>query len=218
MKHTNKHEIIDAQDVHIHEKSNWSTGTSRFASKGKKTIAVCAVGALLLAAGGWIAAEIYENRLDAMEDKMEQQLRQQTAIINQKKGNQGVLTQESSAASNVVASSTTAATTASTTIPAIQARSAYGVTLVESSELDGTYTAQVGYDSYVLTVKGNQATLLEVERDGDQSLEEVIFDLDKKIAYVDGDVEHYTFDGQTLTLTEVDRNIFDQDQIVFTKQ
>ena len=212
MKNTNKPEIIEVKEVQVGQNGRWELIKNRVKSMSKKSIIFLSLGAVALIIGGFVLAEIYDDKMDVMEDKIEQELRQQAVTGIQKSGDRGIITNgNDTSVGNPVASSSEAAT-------ATQPRVVYGVNIVDSSELDGTYTAQVGYDSYTLTIKGNQGTLLEVESDGDQNLEEVIFDLEKNIAYVDGDIEQYNFDGTVLTLTEVDRDIFDQDQITFTRQ
>ena len=69
-----------------------------------------------------------------------------------------------------------------------------------------------------MTVKGNQATLTEVDKDGNQDIEQVIFDLDKKLAYIDGKADSYTLNGPTLTLTEIDANDTTLEKLILTKQ
>lgn len=172
-------------------------------NRKKKTVALLAGGVLLFAVGGFALSAWYESRMDALEDRYEQAIQRQAAPINQ--GQSGALTQESRPSSPVSGESQQTPSTA------------YGIALVDQSELDGTYTATMGRDVYTLTIKGNQGTLLEVEPDGEQNIDEVVFDLEKKVAYIDGEVEEYHFDGRTLTLTELDRDAFDQDKLVFTR-
>lgn len=152
------------------------------------------------------------DRADDQEDRIEQQLysnRQQTSSSSSTSQ-----TKSSSTASSSETGSSTSATS--------QASSAYGIPLVETSELDGTYTAQQGKNHYHLTIQGNQGTLEKLESDGEQEREYLVFDLEKQVVYMDDDddddVETYTFDGSSLTLTEIDDDMFDHDQIVFTKQ
>lgn len=188
----------------------------RLLGMSKKTIILLAAGAVLLVTAGFIAAEVYENKLERLENQLEQQAKM---IQNGSQTNQQVASSASRTRSDASSTSTESANAAATTATAGQsASSAYGIPLVETSELDGTYTATVGNDQYVLTVKGNQASLTETDYDGDQDMEQVIFDLDKKIAYVDGEAETYTVSGNTLTFTEIDNNLFQQDTITFTRQ
>ncbi|NQI72823.1 hypothetical protein HO590_06350 [Streptococcus suis] len=46
----------------------------------------------------------------------------------------------------------------------------------------------------------------------------VIFDLDKKLAYIDGEADSYTLNGPTLTLTEIDANDTTLEKLILTKQ
>ncbi|HEM4558354.1 TPA: hypothetical protein U1Z93_002293 [Streptococcus suis] len=187
----------------------WESVKNKVAGMSKKSIILLSVGALALTTIGFVAAEVYENKLEALENQIEQQV----GIVDYDDDNQQVVATASS--STATTNATTAVTNAAS---ASQLASSYGVKLVDTSELDGTYTATSGNDTYTLTVKGNQATLTEVDNDGDQDIEQVIFDLDKKLAYIDGESDTYALNGTTLTLTEIDANDTTLDKLTFTKQ
>ncbi|HEL1613542.1 TPA: hypothetical protein TXL52_001633 [Streptococcus suis] len=193
----------------------WESVKNKVAGMSKKSIILLSVGALALTTIGFVAAEVYENKLEALENQIEQQV----GIVDYDDDNQQVV---ATASSSSTVSSSTATTNAATAVTnaasASQLASSYGVKLVDTSELDGTYTATSGNDTYTLTVKGNQATLTEVDNDGDQDIEQVIFDLDKKLAYIDGEADTYALNGTTLTLTEIDANDTTLDKLTFTKQ
>ncbi|HFI0057259.1 TPA: hypothetical protein ACGORT_000590 [Streptococcus suis] len=217
MENQNENKQIIEQEVQTEEKASLLTSLKTKVSKmSKKSIILLSAGALLLVTGGFVAAEIYENRLEALETQVEQSLGLSDDDDNQVTTAQSVVASSSSTAS----SSTTAAASSTTTtaITAEQVATGYGITLVDSSELDGTYTATVGNDTYTLTIKGNQGSLVEVDNDGEQDSELVILDLEKKIAYIDGEADTYSLSGSTLTLTEVDTNDTTLDKISFTKQ
>ncbi|HEL2058580.1 TPA: hypothetical protein TY768_001780 [Streptococcus suis] len=216
MENQNENKQIIEQEVQTEEKASLLTSLKTKVSKmSKKSIILLSAGALLLVTGGFVAAEIYENRLEALETQVEQSLG-----LSDDDDNQVTTAQSVVASSNTTtASSTTAASSATATaVTAEQVAANYGITLVESSELDGTYTATVGNDSYTLTIKGNQGSLVEVDNDGEQDSELVVLDLEKKIAYIDGEADTYSLSGSTLTLTEVDTNDTTLDKISFTKQ
>ncbi|HEM3587451.1 TPA: hypothetical protein U1B91_000714 [Streptococcus suis] len=179
----------------------WESVKQKVTGMSKKSIILLSVGALALVTAGFVVAEVYENKLEALGNQIERQV----GIADD--NNQQVIAQAN-------ASSTSSVNTTS----ASQLATSYGVKLVDTSELDGTYTATSGNDSYTLTVKGNQATLTEVDKDGDQDIEQVIFDLDKKLAYIDGEADSYTLNGPTLTLTEIDANDTTLEKLTFTKQ
>ncbi|MGU8049581.1 DUF3642 domain-containing protein [Streptococcus suis] len=193
----------------------WESVKQKVTGMSKKSIILLSVGALALTTIGFVAAEVYENKLEALENQIEQQV----GIVDYDDDNQQVV---ATASSSSTVSSSTATTNAATAVTnaasASQLASSYGVQLVDTSELDGTYTATSGNDTYTLTVKGNQATLTEVDNDGDQDIEQVIFDLDKKLAYIDGEADTYALNGTTLTLTEIDANDTTLDKLTFTKQ
>ncbi|HEL1660801.1 DUF3642 domain-containing protein [Streptococcus suis] len=212
----NKHqqqEII--QVVENKQTGVWESVKQKVTGMSKKSIILLSVGALALTTIGFVAAEVYENKLEALENQIEQQV----GIVDYDDDNQQVV---ATASSSSTVSSSTATTNAATAVTnaasASQLASSYGVQLVDTSELDGTYTATSGNDTYTLTVKGNQATLTEVDNDGDQDIEQVIFDLDKKLAYIDGEADTYALNGTTLTLTEIDANDTTLDKLTFTKQ
>ena len=217
MENQNENKQIIEQEVQTEEKASLLTSLKTKVSKmSKKSIILLSAGALLLVTGGFVVAEIYENRLDALETQVEQSLGLSDDDDNQVTTAQSVVASSSSTAS----SSTTAAASSTTTtaITAEQVAAGYGITLVDSSELDGTYTPTVGNDTYTLTIKGNQGSLVEVDNDGEQDSELVVLDLEKKIAYIDGEADTYSLSGSTLTLTEVDTNDTTLDKISFTKQ
>ncbi|HEL1584207.1 TPA: hypothetical protein TXJ06_000917 [Streptococcus suis] len=192
----NQQEIIEVQDGNGQKTGLWQTAKDKLAGMSKKTIVLLSVGALVLVTGGFVAAEVFENRFEVIEDRIERQV--------------GAVDYDDDDKYEVASSNATTTATASQT--------ANGVKLVDTSDLDGTYTATSGNDIYTLTVTGNQATLVEADNDGDRDSDIIIFDLDKKLAYVDGEAETYTISGKTLTLTEVDSNDTTKDQLVFTKQ
>ncbi|MGU7818253.1 DUF3642 domain-containing protein [Streptococcus suis] len=180
----------------------WESVKQKVTGMSKKSIILLSVGALALVTAGFVAVEVYENKLEALGDQIERQVE-----IADDDDNQQVIAQ-------VNASSASSVNTTS----ASQLATSYGVKLVDTSELDGTYTAPSGNATYTLTVKGNQATLTEVDNDGDQDIEQVIFDLDKKLAYIDGEADSYTLNGPTLTLIEIDANDTTLEKLTFTKQ
>lgn len=205
----NKHQQQEIIEVTENKKTGaWESVKNKVAGMSKKSIILLSVGALALTTIGFVAAEVYENKLEALENQIEQQV----GIVDYDDDNQQVV---ATASSSSTVSSSTAITNAAS---ASQLASSYGVKLVDTSELDGTYTATSGNDTYTLTVKGNQATLTEVDNDGDQDIEQVIFDLDKKLAYIDGEADTYALNGTTLTLTEIDANDTTLDKLTFTKQ
>ncbi|MDW8750375.1 hypothetical protein Q7W34_02785 [Streptococcus suis] len=212
----NKHQQQEIIEVTENKKTGaWESVKNKVAGMSKKSIILLSVGALALTTIGFVAAEVYENKLEALENQIEQQV----GIVDYDDDNQQVV---ATASSSSTVSSSTATTNAATAVTnaasASQLASSYGVKLVDTSELDGTYTATSGNDTYTLTVKGNQATLTEVDNDGDQDIEQVIFDLDKKLAYIDGEADTYSLNGTTLTLTEIDANDTTLDKLTFTKQ
>lgn len=193
----------------------WESVKSQVAGMSKKSIILLSVGALTLATIGFVAGEVYENKLDALENQIEQQV----GIVDYDDDNQQVVaTANSSSVASSSSVTTNAATVTTNALSVSDLAASYGVKLVDTSELDGTYTATSGNDTYTLTVKGNQATLTEVDNDGDQDIEQVIFDLDKKLAYVDGEADSYSLSGSTLTLTEIDANDTTLEKLTFTKQ
>lgn len=216
MENQNENKQIIEQEVQTEEKASLLTSFKTKVSKmSKKSIILLSAGALLLVTGGFVAAEIYENRLEALETQVEQSLGLSDDDDNQVTTAQSVVASSSSTASS---STTVASSTTTTAITAEQVAAGYGITLVDSSELDGTYTATVGNDTYTLTIKGNQGSLVEVDNDGEQDSELVVLDIEKKIAYIDGEADTYSLSGSTLTLTEVDTNDTTLDKISFTKQ
>lgn len=193
----------------------WESVKSKVAGMSKKSIILLSVGALTLVTIGFVAAEVYENKLDALENQIEQQV----GIVDYDDDNQQVVaTANSSSVASSSSVTTNAATVTTNALSVSDLAASYGVKLVDTSELDGTYTATSGNDTYTLTVKGNQATLTEVDNDGDQDIEQVIFDLDKKLAYVDGEADSYSLSNSTLTLTEIDANDTTLEKLTFTKQ
>ena len=181
----------------------WESVKQKVTGMSKKSIILLSVGALALVTAGFLVAEVYENKLEALGDQIERQV----GIADDDDDNQQVTAQANASSASSV-----------NTTSASQLATSYGVKLVDTSELDGTYTATSGNDSYTLTVKGNQATLTEVDKDGDQDIEQVIFDLDKKLAYIDGEADSYTLNGPTLTLTEIDANDTTLEKLILTKQ
>ncbi len=212
----NKHQQQEIIEVTENKKTGaWESVKNKVAGMSKKSIILLSVGALALTTIGFVAAEVYENKLEALENQIEQQV----GIVDYDDDNQQVVATASSSSTVRSSTATTNAATAVTNAAsASQLASSYGVKLVDTSELDGTYTATSGNDTYTLTVKGNQATLTEVDNDGDQDIEQVIFDLDKKLAYIDGEADTYSLNGTTLTLTEIDANDTTLDKLTFTKQ
>ncbi len=212
----NKHQQQEIIEVTENKKTGaWESVKNKVAGMSKKSIILLSVGALALTTIGFVAAEVYENKLEALENQIEQQV----GIVDYDDDNQQVVATTSSSSTVRSSTATTNAATAVTnTASASQLASSYGVKLVDTSELDGTYKATSGNDAYTLTVKGNQATLTEVDNDGDQDIEQVIFDLDKKLAYIDGEADTYALNGTTLTLTEIDANDTTLDKLTFTKQ
>ncbi|HEL1856221.1 TPA: hypothetical protein U1V12_000570 [Streptococcus suis] len=181
----------------------WEAVKQKVTGMSKKSIILLSVGALALVTAGFVVAEVYENKLEALGDQIERQV----GIADDDDDNQQVIAQANASSASSV-----------NTTSASQLATSYGVKLVDTSELDGTYTATSSNDTYTLTVKGNQATLTEVDKDGDQDIEQVIFDLDKKLAYIDGEADTYALNGTTLTLTEIDANDTTLEKLTFTKQ
>ncbi|HFI0041182.1 TPA: hypothetical protein ACGOTH_001663 [Streptococcus suis] len=207
MENKNQQEIIEVTE---NQKTGaWESVKSKVAGMSKKSIILLSVGALTLATIGFVAAEVYENKLEALENQIERQV----GIVDTDDDSQQVV-----ATANSSSATTNAATVTANALSVSELAASYGVKLVDKSELDGTYTATSGNDTYTLTVKGNQATLTEVDNDGDQDIEQVIFDLDKKLAYVDGEADSYSLSGSTLTLTEIDANDTTLEKLTFTKQ
>ncbi|HEM3717722.1 TPA: hypothetical protein U1D18_001432 [Streptococcus suis] len=213
MENKNQQEIIEVTE---NQKTGaWESVKSKVAGMSKKSIILLSVGALTLVTIGFVAAEVYENKLDALENQIERQV----GIVDYDDDNQQVVaTANSSSVASSSSVTTNAATVTTNALSVSDLAASYGVKLVDTSELDGTYTATSGNDTYTLTVKGNQATLTEVDNDGDQDIEQVIFDLDKKLAYVDGEADSYSLSGSTLTLTEIDANDTTLEKLTFTKQ
>ncbi|HFU3843057.1 TPA: hypothetical protein ACGO5P_000041 [Streptococcus suis] len=213
MENKNQQEIIEVTE---NQKTGaWESVKSKVAGMSKKSIILLSVGALTLATIGFVAGEVYENKLDALENQIEQQV----GIVDYDDDNQQVVaTANSSSVASSSSATTNAATVTTNALSVSDLAASYGVKLVDTSELDGTYTATSGNDTYTLTVKGNQATLTEVDNDGDQDIEQVIFDLDKKLAYIDGEADSYNLSGSTLTLTEIDANDTTLEKLTFTKQ
>ncbi|HFI0452214.1 hypothetical protein [Streptococcus suis] len=213
MENKNQQEIIEVTENK--QTGAWESVKSKVAGMSKKSIILLSVGALTLATIGFVAGEVYENKLDALESQIERQV----GIVDYDDDNQQVVaTANSSSAVSSSSATTNAATVTTNALSVSDLAASYGVKLVDTSELDGTYTATSGNDTYTLTVKGNQATLTEVDNDGDQDIEQVIFDLDKKLAYVDGEADSYNLSGSTLTLTEIDANDTTLEKLTFTKQ
>ena len=175
----------------------WESVKQKVTGMSKKSIILFSVGALALVTAGFVVAEVYEDKLEVLGDQIERQVG-----IADDDDNQQVIAQTN--ASSASSENTTSASQLAK--------------LVDTSELDGTYTATSGDDTYTLTVKGNQATLTEVDKDGNQDIEQVIFDLDKKLAYIDGEADSYTLNGPTLTLTEIDANDTTLEKLILTKQ
>lgn len=213
MENKNQQEIIEVTE---NQKTGaWESVKSKVAGMSKKSIILLSVGALTLVTIGFVAGEVYENKLDALENQIERQV----GIVDYDDDNQQVVaTANSSSVASSSSATTNAATVTTNALSVSDLAASYGVKLVDKSELDGTYTATSGNDTYTLTVKGNQATLTEVDNDGDQDIEQVIFDLDKKLAYVDGEADSYNLSGSTLTLTEIDANDTTLEKLTFTKQ
>ncbi|HFI0264588.1 TPA: hypothetical protein ACGOU9_001010 [Streptococcus suis] len=213
MENKNQQEIIEVTENK--QTGAWESVKSKVAGMSKKSIILLSVGAFTLATIGFVAGEVYENKLDALESQIERQV----GIVDYDDDNQQVVaTANSSSAVSSSSATTNAATVTTNALSVSDLAASYGVKLVDTSELDGTYTATSGNDTYTLTVKGNQATLTEVDNDGDQDIEQVIFDLDKKLAYIDGEADSYSLSGSTLTLTEIDANDTTLEKLTFTKQ
>ena len=180
----------------------WESVKQKVTGMSKKSIILFSVGALALVTAGFVVAEVYEDKLEVLGDQNERQV----GIVDDEDNQQ------------VIAQTNASSASSENTTSASQLATIYGVKLVDTSELDGTYTATSGDDTYTLTVKGNQATLTEVDKDGNQDIEQVIFDLDKKLAYIDGEADSYTLNGPTLTLTEIDANDTTLEKLILTKQ
>ena len=180
----------------------WESVKQKVTGMSKKSIILFSVGALALVTAGFVVAEVYEDKLEVLGDQNERQV----GIVDDEDNQQ------------VIAQTNASSASSENTTSASQLATIYGVKLVDTSELDGTYTATSGDDTYTLTVKGNQATLTEVDKDGNQDIEQVIFDLDKKLAYIDGEADSYTLNGPTLTLTEIDAHDTTLEKLILTKQ
>ncbi|HFI0301723.1 TPA: DUF3642 domain-containing protein [Streptococcus suis] len=200
MEQHNQPELIEATENS--KKTILESVKNRLTSMSKKTMILLSVGILTLATAGVVLAEVYDSKIEVLGNQIEQQL----GIVDDDDNQQ------------VIAQANASSASSENTTSASQLATSYGVKLVDTSELDGTYTATSGNDTYTLTVKGNQATLTEVDKDGNQDIEQVIFDLDKKLAYIDGEADSYTLNGPTLTLTEIDANDTTLEKLILTKQ
>ncbi|HEM3177552.1 TPA: hypothetical protein U0919_001080 [Streptococcus suis] len=200
MEQHNQPELIEATENS--KKMILESVKNRLTSMSKKTMILLSVGILTLATAGVVLAEVYDSKIEVLGNQIEQQL----GIVDDDDNQQ------------VIAQANASSASSENTTSASQLATSYGVKLVDTSELDGTYTATSGNDTYTLTVKGNQATLTEVDKDGNQDIEQVIFDLDKKLAYIDGEADSYTLNGPTLTLTEIDANDTTLEKLILTKQ
>ncbi|MBY5009692.1 DUF3642 domain-containing protein [Streptococcus suis] len=200
MEQHNQPELIEATENS--KKTILESVKNRLTSMSKKTMILLSVGILTLATAGVVLAEVYDSKIEVLGNQIEQQV----GIVDDDDNQQ------------VIAQANASSASSENTTSASQLATSYGVKLVDTSELDGTYTATSGNDTYTLTVKGNQATLTEVDKDGNQDIEQVIFDLDKKLAYIDGEVDSYTLNGPTLTLTEIDANDTTLEKLILTKQ
>ncbi|HEM6271453.1 hypothetical protein HO913_06310 [Streptococcus suis] len=200
MEQHNQPELIEATENS--KKTILESVKNRLTSMSKKTMILLSVGILTLATAGVVLAEVYDSKIEVLGNQIEQQL----GIVDDDDNQQ------------VIAQANASSASSENTTSASQLATSYGVKLVDTSELDGTYTATSGNDTYTLTVKGNQATLTEVDDDGEQTIDQVIFDLDKKLAYIDGQVNTYSLTGSTLVITEVDNNDTTLDKMTFTKQ
>lgn len=185
-----KHDIIEATPQ---KEGLLVRASRRIEATGTKTLVVFGLLLAFLIGGGFLVAEVLDERFDRPDRPSTHQQGGPVGRDHKDDDRDDVDT-------------------------SVNQPAASAVPMVETSELDGTYTARVQDESYTLTIKGNQATLQTSETDGEQEVEQVVFDLDKKIAYVDGEAETYTFDGTNLVLTEVDNELFGKDQITFTKQ
>ncbi|HFI0149366.1 TPA: hypothetical protein ACGO3A_000106 [Streptococcus suis] len=70
----NQQEIIEVQDGNGQKTGLWQTAKDKLAGMSKKTIVLLSVGVLVLVTGGFIAAEVFDNRFEALEDRIEQQV------------------------------------------------------------------------------------------------------------------------------------------------
>lgn len=201
MEQHNQPELIEATENS--KKTILESVKNRLTSMSKKTMILLSVGILTLATAGVVLAEVYDSKIEVLGNQIEQQL----GIKEEDKDRQEVL---------ATASSSSSAGTTTKSVSELAAT--YGVKLVDTSDIAGTYTAKDGNDHFSLVVKGNQATLTEVDDDGEQTIDQVIFDLDKKLAYIDGQVNTYSLTGSTLEITEVDNNDTTLDKMTFTKQ
>ncbi|MGQ7355001.1 DUF3642 domain-containing protein [Streptococcus suis] len=200
MEQHNQPELIEATENS--KKTILESVKNRLTSMSKKTMILLSVGILTLATVGVVLAEVYDSKIEVLGNQIERQV----GIVDDDDNQQ------------VIAQANASSASSENTTSASQLATSYGVKLVDTSELDGTYTATSGNDTYTLTVKGNQATLTEVDDDGEQTIDQVIFDLDKKLAYIDGQVNTYSLTGSTLVITEVDNNDTTLDKMTFTKQ
>lgn len=197
MTQNEQHDIMEAKPQ---KEGILVRASRRIEATGTKTLVVFGVIGALLVGGGFLVAEVLEERFDRSNHS---HYHQGLGVHDHDHDDQD----DDRPAGSVDNSVNQAPVQTSPSIP-----------VVETSELDGTYIATVQDESYTLIIKGNQATLQTSEMDGEQEVEQVIFDLEKKVAYVDGEAETYTFDGTKLVLTEVDNELFGNDQITFTKQ
>ncbi|MBY4972089.1 hypothetical protein K6V43_01600 [Streptococcus suis] len=202
MEQHNQPELIEATENS--KKTILESVKNRLTSMSKKTMILLSVGILTLATAGVVLAEVYDSKIEALGNQIEQQL--------------GIKDEEDKNRQEVLATASSSSSAGTTTKSVSELAATYGVKLVDTSNIAGTYTAKDGNDRFSLVIKGNQATLTEVDDDGEQTIDQVIFDLDKKLAYIDGQVNTYSLTGSTLVITEVDNNDTTLDKMIFTKQ
>lgn len=202
MEQHNQPELIEATENS--KKTILESVKNRLISMSKKTMILLSVGILTLATVGVVLAEVYDSKIDAFGNQIERQV--------------GIKDEEDKNRQEVLATVSSSSSAGTTTKSVSELAETYGVKLVDTSDIAGTYTAKDGNDRFSLVIKGNQATLTEVDDDGEQTIDQVIFDLDKKLAYIDGQVNTYSLTGSTLVITEVDNNDTTLDKMTFTKQ
>ena len=207
-----KQEIIETQDGAGQKKESF---WDKLKGLTTKQVVLIAAGLVALGGVGIFAAEAIENRMDRAEDQAE--MAAGYVDYDDKDDDDYYANQSSSSASDSSSSSTSSSASTNTDSDASNAAAAAAIDVVDSSELDGTYTGTVADETYTLTVTGNQATLKTQETDGETETETetVVFDLDNGLAYVGDDKYTYELSGSTLTLTEVDTDL-DIDEYVFT--
>ena len=97
-----------------------------------------------------------------------------------------------------------------------QASSSQDTTVVQPTNIDGTYTGKDESDQITLVVTGKTGTWTEVEPDGDKEIKQVSFEPENQRVIIGDDVKIYTVNGNQLIIDDMDRET--SDRVVLTKQ